>query len=163
MKGCAHRLPEEAFAKHVVEADQPLLRRLAVGVLDERRQELQGVAMGQRRAALWFDRQNSAQPSSSPSLLDFHDLCRASGARSSAGIEETLAGALALIRDRIGRAAPAQHLDRIHTIRAKAERPEETGGGHFAVHLAVCFVVFDLDAICGRACIQLAPEFWACS
>src|SRR5439155_13969206 len=133
------------FDDAVGEADEPLIAGLAVAVLQEHGEQLQGVALRPWRAPHAFVDPVQLRPRPSLELgqRDLLSLQLALDARD----PELALGHLALAAPEPGldRTVAARHLDRIVALRAEADGPEQPARRHLGVDLAA--VVLDLHDV----------------
>ena len=134
------------FALVIAETDEPLLRRLVVGVLKKDGQQFQRVAVRARRAAGGVLHLVKLRPR--PAGVDRELHRRALHLPlDGGGIEQHLVLGLALVFVRIGRTALTRHANRIHAVGREPQRPQQARRGDFAVHLAVLRAVLDLQLV----------------
>src|SRR5205807_1730328 len=107
------------------QADEALLLRLAVGVLHDRREQLQGVAVRARCAAYALIDQFELGPGPSRVRVALDGIARHLSL--DRGWIERHVGVRrpARLTERIKRASPANHPYRVHPVRPEAKRPEE--------------------------------------
>ncbi len=127
----------------LVAANQALLLRLVVAVLQEDRHQFEGVALGARSATRSFV--DAIQFVPRPDVIGFQRFALHL-ALDDRGIDQGFLWAADDAGDVSG-ASSTHNLDGVIPIGSKPYRPQQSRGGHLGIHLAVAAAVLDLHLV----------------